>query len=164
MAAATAAATAAKKDEDVKDSGPSFKGKRLDLPDIEGYWHTEPGAVVEGQALGRFQIENDDGKIRDIIIVKLSKPTKIKQKGKETPVEADKGAFIGVGITHKNADLLNYVTKRGMIWCKAVKKNDIGGGRKMWTYEYMGEEGKEAPPPPVAAKAVSKGENDDVPF
>jgi hypothetical protein len=146
-----------------EDTGPSFKGKRLDLPDIEGYWHTAPGAVVEGQALGRFQIENDDGKTRDVIIVKLTKPTKMMKKGATDPVPAKAGMFIGVGITHKNQDLLNYVTKRGQIWCKATQKVDIGGGRKMWLYEYIGEEGKEAPPPPILAKAVAKGDN-DAPF
>ena len=165
MAAASAAKnTDTKEPEPTKSEGPSFKGKRLDLPDIEGYWHTAPGAVVEGQALGRFQIENDDGKVRDIIVVKLSKPTKMKKKGVEEPFTAEVGAFIGVGITHKNSDLLNYVSKRGMIWCKAIKKTDIGGGRKMWHYEYIGEEGKEAPPPPIQSKAASKGDNDDVPF
>jgi hypothetical protein len=157
-----AAATATTKTEE-KPAGPSFKGKRLDLPDIEGYWHMSPGAIVEGQALGRFQIENDDGKTRDVIIVKLSKPAMMIKKGQETGASVPEGTFIGVGITHKNQDLLNYVAKRGMIWCKAIKKSDIGGGRKMWLYEYIGEEGKEAPPPPVHAKPVSKGDN-DVPF
>ena len=162
-----AAATASKATEETTTAAseaPSFKGKRLDLPDIEGYWHTAPGAVVEGRALGRFQIENDDGKIRDIIVVKLSKSTLIKKKGVETPVKAEPGTFIGVGITHKNADLLNFVAKRGMIWCKALKKIDIGGGRKMWSYEYVGEEGMEAPPPPIQTKAAGKGDNDEVPF
>jgi hypothetical protein len=161
MAAASAAAT---KTEETKSSGPSFKGKRLDLPDIEGYWDVQPGSEVEGKALGRFQIENDDGKIRDIVVVKLSKPCMIKKKGNDKAIQADVGQFIGVGITHKNQDLLNFVAKHGMIWCKAVKKMDIGGGRKMWSYEYVGEEGKEAPPPPIATKAASKGDNDEVPF
>jgi hypothetical protein len=156
-------AEAAKAVADTKKDGPAFKGQRLDLPEIIGYWLVKPGAVVEGRALGRFQIENDDGKIRDIMVVKLTKPTTIAQKGgKELP--AKEGDFVGVGITHKNGELLNYVTKRGMIWCRAVEKKDIGGGRKMWTYEVIGEEGMAAPPPPVTAKAASKGENDDVPF
>ncbi len=160
---ATGSTAAAKTTESTAKTGPSFKGKRLDLPEIEGYWKVDVGLEVEGQALGRFQIENDDGKTRDIIIVKLSKPCKIVVKGGESH-DAKEGTFVGVGITYKNADLLNYVSKRGMIWCKATKKVDIGKGRKMWNYEVVGEEGKEAPPPPVQTKAVSKGENDDVPF
>jgi hypothetical protein len=159
MAAGSAAAT-----KEPEKSGPSFKGaKKLDLPDIEGYWLAEPNAEVEGKALGRFQIENDDGKVRDILVVELSKDATCAKKGGEKLI-VKAGKCVGVGISHKNGDLLNYITKRGMVYCKALKKVDIGGGRKMWTYETYGEAGKEAPPPPMQTKAVGKGDGEDAPF
>jgi hypothetical protein len=142
---------------------PSFKGRKLDMPEIEGYWALKPGAVVEGRAMARFQIENDDGKVRDILVVQVSRDvTAVQKGGKESLVK--KNGFIGVGITHKNAELLNYITKRGLVFCKALEKKDIGGGRKMWTYECFGEEGKEAPPPPITSRPAGKSDGEDVPF
>lgn len=155
-----AAASNASAPSESTKTGPSFKnGKKLGTPDIQGWWIAKPGAEVEGKAIGRLQIMGEDDKPRDIVIVQTTRKCICSSAGDKKEVEMPEGSIVGVGISFKNTELLNYVAKQGLVYCRAIEKKKLDGKKTMWLYECVGEAGKDAPPPPVHTPPVANSES-----
>lgn len=119
-------------------------------PEIQGWWDVDSKIQIWGTIAGAFQQENDDGSVRDTVIVKIKYPTMAVPAGKRgddaKPEKFEAGALIGIGIRHKLREILNYVEHRGEVFVKPVEQKKIGGGRRMWEFVVRCK-GKKAPPP-----------------
>lgn len=125
-------------------------------PEVDGWWNAEAGLVFTGQVVGHFTIE-DKQKTRDVVTVRLSKPTLAmvdKQK-----VRLEVGQVLGVSLSYRLLPLLDYVEHKGMVWARAESKKDIGRGQSMWLYKlaFKGQKGA----PPAQRSAAS---DDALPF
>jgi len=130
-------------------------------PDVDGWFKPAEGAKFLGQVVGRIQIENDDGKMRDVVLVKLEKPcANAVVEGQDAELEA--GQVLGVGVRSKLTDLLYYVEKKGRVFARVEGKQKLKGGRTMWLFTLKCEKGKRAAPPaPITRNsAASDGDND----
>lgn len=130
-------------------------------PDIDGWWNPKAGLVFHGQICGHFTIEDKKrNSTRDVVLVKLARPTLAVESGSETPVKLEAGAVLAVGISYKLREMLSYVEHKGQVWAKTLEKSNIGGGQTMWKYD-LRMQGKKAPPP--VASAISS-DDDGAPF
>lgn len=125
-------------------------------PEVDGWWNAEVGLVFTGQIVGHFTID-DKQKTRDVVTVRLSKPTLAmvdKQK-----VRLEVGQVLGVSLSYRLLPLLDYVEHKGMVWARAESKKDIGRGQSMWLYKlaFKGQKGA----PPAQRSAAS---DDNLPF
>jgi hypothetical protein len=140
--------------EMMKDDGPPKSWEDVGAPDVNGWFQVAEGASFTGKCVGRIQMENDDGMMRDVVLVKLDKPcTSAVFDGEAITVAA--GEILGVGIRAKLSGLLEYVEKQGRVYVKALTKQKLKGGRTMWTFEAKGEPGKKAPPPAPSNRAAA---------
>jgi hypothetical protein len=156
-------AAAAGEAEDTDFGAPS-NFEDVGTPDIDGWFKPEEGSKFLGQVVGRIQIENDDGKMRDVVLVKLEKPcASAVVEGEDATLDA--GQVLGVGVRAKLTELLYYVEKKGRVYAKAVSKQKLKGGRTMWVFEVKGEKGKRAnPPAPITRNSAASDGDSDVGF
>lgn len=141
----------------------------ITVPEIEGWFKPEVGALLAGQIVHFIEIEQkatDGGEpgMRKVLLVRLSHPCKnIIADGDKSgnPVTFEKGRVVGLGVRHKITQCLDYVAKKGTIVVQATEKENIGGGRTMWHFK-VAAKGEKAPLP-VAAKTEQKVDG-DIPF
>ena len=166
MQVAAATATAAKDSKDTKNTAPlaavpeelNFNDSSFEdigVPDIDGWFKPEIGLGFKGQVVGRIQIENDDGRLRDVVLVKLEVACKAVVDGAEGVV-LEAGKILGVGVRAKLTDLLFYVEKKGRVMAQAMTQQKLRGNKTMWVFKVRGEKGKRsaeipAPTPRLAA-------------
>jgi hypothetical protein len=125
-------------------------------PELDGWFKARVGAVFYGQAVGRIVVPALQGGDRDVVLVKLTKPCEsVNVDGSPDEYRTlEAGKVLGVGITHKLADLLNYVEKKGNVAVMCTEKKSIGQGKTLWLYKVLGEKGKRcAPPAPTASSS-----------
>ncbi len=135
----------------------------ITVPEIEGWFKPDTGAVLAGQIVHYIEIEQKDG-ARKVLLVKLLAPCKnvIKDGDKtQTAVTFEKGQVVGVGVRHKISSLLDYVANKGIIAIQATEKQNIPGGKTMWKFNVRAK-GVKAPLP-VPAR-TSAGTDQDIPF
>lgn len=123
-------------------------------PDIDGWFKPEVGAAFKGQVVGRIQIENDDGKLRDVCLVKLDTPCKAVVDGEEG-VTLDAGKVLGVGVRAKLVDLLFYIEKKGRVMVKVVSQQKLRGNKTMWVFDLRGQKGMRSQTIPAATPRLS---------
>jgi hypothetical protein len=145
--------------EITKDEGPPRNWEDVGAPDVDGWFQPTEGAVFTGKCVGRIQMPNDDGQMRDVVLVKLDKDCASAVFDSE-PVTVPAGKVLGVGIRAKLTGLLEYVEKQGRVYVKVLAKQKLKGGRTMWTFEAKGEPGKRAAPPPPSNAAVPASTSD----
>lgn len=152
--------TTAKKGVSEEFGGEPPKGfEQVGNPDIDGWWTAKVGLVFTGEICGFLTIENKrkDG-TRDVVLVRLSKPTLAIVDEEEVRLEA--GKVLAVGVSYKLRDMLSYVEHKGQVWAKALEKKDIGGSQSMWQYD-LRVQGKKAAPPRGSVLSAS---DDTIPF
>ena len=141
----------------------------LGTPEIDAWWHVSKGAVIQGEVCGRLKMPgiNDDG-VRDVVLVRLSRPAAGVQKGEQDPTEYPAGKVLGVTCRHRLMPLLECVRNSCLVQVTAVDKRSLGGGRTMWNFK-LRVKGERAVPPPLRdmsqVDADSDGYQDgNVPF
>lgn len=144
--------------EIMKDEGPPKSWEDVGAPDVNGWFQVAEGASFTGKCVGRIQMENDDGNMRDVVLVRLDKDCTSAVFDGE-PVTVAAGEILGVGIRAKLTGLLEYVEKQGRVYVKAIAKVKLKGSRTMWTFEAKGEPGKKAPPPAPSNRAAADKES-----
>jgi len=126
------------------------------VPDIDGWFKPKLGSSFQGQVVGRIQIENDDGRLRDVCLVKLEKPC---EGSAVIDGEEDKtlpaGKVLGVGVRAKLTDMLFYVEKKGRVKAKAIGEQKLRGNRTMWLFDLRGEKGKRSQQIPAATPRLA---------
>jgi hypothetical protein len=138
-------------DPDFKDS--SFES--IGAPDIDGWFKPVLGAKFKGQVVGRIQIENDDGKLRDVCLVRLEIPCEGCVVDGEEGKVLETGKVLGVGIRAKLADMLFYVEKKGRVLAKVTGEQKLRGNRTMWIFDLKGEKGKRSATVPAATPRMA---------
>lgn len=134
-------------------------------PDVDGWYKAEAGSVVTGKIVGHLALIGDDGKPRQVILVKVTQPCKAFQKGDEVGSELPKGSVVGVGISHDIKEALRYVEHNGHVWLCPTGQKKLGKGKSLWKYR-QAYKGTKAAPPTVDVNAInsSTGDDDDIPF
>ena len=153
MANETAKA-ASKKDDDFFETGYQNEAP----PSIDGWYSPavaydegrKIGQTVKGQCVGLITLPGDDDRNmgpRDVVLVKLAEPCKADAgDGKQTVIDMKPGEVLGVGIRHNLKEMLNYVAHKGHVKFRATERENIGGGRKLQHFDFIGK-GEKAPPP-----------------
>lgn len=159
--AAAAAATATNTKSDTDFEAPN-NFEDVGQPDIDGWYKPELAEKFLGQVVGRTQIPNDDGQMRDVVLIKLEKPCKAVMEEKEVLLQP--GQCMGVGIRAKLTELLYYVSKKGRVYAKVEGKRKLKGGRVMWLFAVKGEKGKRADPPTPVQRNSAVDASGDVDF
>jgi len=125
------------------------------LPDIDGWFKPEVGAVVTGQLVGVLDIEDEKkpGQLRRSVLVRLSEPCHHAVVEKVEDVTLEPGKVIAVGVRAKLTGLLEYVEHKGMCWIQAKSKKSLSKGRTMWEFDVRAKGKKGLTPPVVRAAA-----------
>lgn len=155
-------AAAAGEDADDFDFEAPKDFEDVGIPDIDGWWKPTEGAKILGRVVGRTQIENDDGKMRDVVLIQLDKPCVAVMEEEEITLQP--GQCIGVGVRAKLTDLLYYVQKKGRVFVRAEGKRNLKKGRTMWLFTVKGEKNKRADPPAPITRNSATDSTDDVDF
>lgn len=100
-------------------------------PDIMGWVKAEPGVVVHARIHSMIGFKGDDGKFREVFLIKLIEPLKCYKKNDEV-VELKAGDTAGLACSYALSTLREYVTEQGTFWCEFMKQEKIKGGRKVW--------------------------------
>lgn len=100
-------------------------------PDIMGWVKAEPGVVVHARIHSMIGFKGDDGKFREVFLIKLIEPLKCFKKNDEV-VELKAGDTAGLALSYALGTLREYVTEQGTFWCEFQKQEKIKGGRKVW--------------------------------
>lgn len=139
-----------------------FAGDEVNVPDIDGWYSPEKGeAGWVGVISGSFKKRQDDGKVSDVIVVRLLSDCSSAVIDGE-PIELKAGQCMAVGIKAKLVGLLDYLESRARVAVRAKEKIDIGNGRKMWTFDIKGQKGARKTPQAPSQAAPPPG--DDVPW
>lgn len=113
-------------------------------PDIDGFFKPEYGPVA-GTLVGRVALRgNDNGKDRDIALVRLALPARAATKDGDVALEV--GQVLAVDIRFKLLGLLPYIAKQGQVGIIPLEKISIRGGKTMWRFTLKAK-GLKAPPP-----------------
>jgi hypothetical protein len=121
----------------------AFNGEDVNIPDIDGWYAPEEGeAGWVGRIVGMFRMKDsfNEGKMRDIVVVRLLSPcsSAVDSDGGE-PCELEPGHAMAISVKAKLLGLLEYVEKRGTVAVRAVEKKSISKGRSMWTFAVKGQ-------------------------
>lgn len=171
MAAATNQENTKTKAADTERRGPPAGFNNETRPDIEGWVAPADGVIVHAKIHSMIGFKDDDGKFREVFIIKLLEPLKCKKKG-DVEVELKAGSIAGMSMNYALSPLREYVTKQGTFWVEFVKQEKIGGGRKVWKVNLHAKGEKTAPyfvprqsMTGSAAAADDAGSDDDnIPF
>lgn len=138
----------------MQDLGPGFED--IGAPDIDGWFKPAMGAAFIGQVVGHIKIENDDGKERDVCLVRLEKPCtgNVVIDGDEGK-SLEAGKVLGVGIRAKLTDMLFYVEKKGRVAGQVIGEQKLRGNRTMWLFTLKGEKGKRSLTVPAASPRLA---------
>lgn len=119
----------------------AFEGDEVNTPDIDGWYSPIEGeAGWVGRIAGMFKRTDDEGKQRDIVVVRLlSDCSSATIEGE--PVELEAGQVMAVGVKAKLRGLLEYVERRATVAVRATEKIKIGKGRSMWNFSVKGQKG-----------------------
>ncbi len=138
----------------------SFEGDEVNLPDIDG-WYTpaEGEAGWVGRILGTFTITDDEGKQRQVAVVRLfSACSSATIEGE--PVELSPGNVLAVSMRAKLLGLLDYVESQATVAVKAVGKRKLDAKKSMWLFEIKGQRGKRTRAPTPPRPAPSRAQDD----
>lgn len=144
--------------------------ERVDQPSLDGWYAPEVGNGFYGKLLSHFQVlDKKSGKMRDVVIVGLLADCQAVDAGTKQKTTLKRGQYLGVSVRHKLQPLMEYVTNKGVVFCKAKSKESIGGGQTMWNFELACKGVKAAPPAPRQLSHEEAGTggavgDDDIPF
>jgi hypothetical protein len=126
----------------------SFSGEEVSVPDIDGWYSPEAGeAGWVGRIVASFRMKDsfNEGKTRDVVVVRLFSNCSSAVDSDGEPVILEPGNTMAVSIKAKLLDILDYVEKRGTIAVKAIEKRPLAKGRSMWTFSIKGQQGMRVP-------------------
>lgn len=148
-AASAAAAAAAPPPESKKAASfDTFAGDEVSVPDIDGWYSPEAGeAGWVGRIVASFRMKDsfNEGKSRDVVVVRLFSTCSSAVDSDGEPAILEPGNTMAVSIKAKLLDILDYVEKRGTIAVKALEKRPLAKGRSMWTFSIKGQAGMRVP-------------------
>lgn len=128
-------------------------------PDIDAWFKGDAGASIEGKLVGMINIQGDDGKRRDIVLVRLTKDcTSTVESGSQTVVTTPAGKVVGLGINFALRAVPSYVTNQGMVRVTFLEKKALKGGRSVWKTDCKCK-GIKAVPPVITLGGNSYGED-----
>ena len=131
----------------------------IGTPDIDGWWAPKENSIIYGQIVGRISIEDQNEKMRDVVLVQLKRPCADCSVDGEAG-QLEEGQVCGVGVRAKLTDLLYYVEHKGECWIKATGQKKLKGNRTMWQFDCRAR-GKRATPPKADVRV---SDSDDIPF
>ena len=105
----------------------------LDTPDLKGWYDPEKGDPVYGQIVGAFSIKDENGNLRDVLIVILLRDCRAVDNQSEVVVKA--GDALGLGVRADLSNLMYYVESQAVIFVKPTGKKKLRGKRSMWQFK-----------------------------
>lgn len=163
-----AAATAPPEDEPPSGGG----WDDVVTPDADGWFKVQEGAIITGRIIGRMKLRQD-GATRDVLLVKVTRPTWAELPRSGGMQEFPAGSIIALGIRHRLKKLLFYVKHKGLIWVRADNQKKLRGRHTLWEFTVKAK-GQMARPDPIDldidkvddidAEKSGDADFDDVPF
>ena len=133
----------------------------MSRPEIDGWYSPEmhPGTVA-GTVVGRIEVADEDGDLRDVILLETAVP--VTASVDKEPTLLPVGSVLGVGMRMDLKILLSYVEHKGKAIFKPIEKIKIKGGRTKWKFAISCKGQKSAPPTPTPAQQGTS--NGYIPF
>lgn len=156
------------------DSPPADDWEEIDNLEIDGWWKPTEGQSVQGIISHSFEIDNEDGTTRKVLVARLTAPVDAEIEG--DLVQLKPGQVVGIGYRYNLRALFDY-EKGTEFLAIAHGQAKLKGNRTMWTFKVRVKRGSLKTEPnqrlerhtPSANRARARGRqldlsDDDLPF
>lgn len=125
------------------DAAPDRFKTKVGREDGDGWAKKEPGNIIQGRVLGRYEFRGNDGKLRAFYQIKLQEPCKATTKNEDDEDKYDEVTLIADQIVNLDevsrlSDLADHCRDGGVcdVWLKFVgKKARKGSQNTPWVFE-----------------------------
>lgn len=138
---------------------------RVDQAEPDGWWQPEVNVMVVGTIRSQFEITDDEGEVRPVIVAQLQAP--LQAFLDEVPIPLKVGDHVAIGYRYNLRDLFNFAPGAEFA-IKPTKLQNLKKGRTLWIFEVTMKAGSEKfrqrPAKPEPKTTASEIADDDLPL